>query len=235
MVDRNADAGHELVLDNRKLILVFAVLIVTWGIFFVLGYKTGKEQGYQEGTQVAAESASKNKSENLQAKAVEPGNESAVAKPDSATPEGQQLDWYKNINRRDGEPEAKPKNIPPAKEEKPQAPETPVAKEPAKPAATETAKKPPVVPESKPKAPAIAEPSKPVTYSVQVGAFRVRREVETKAKELQAKNFDCRIESPQTPDQLYLLKVGRFNSRSEAVAMQLRLKKNGFTSFIKTN
>ena len=75
----------------------------------------------------------------------------------------------------------------------------------------------------------------PVTYAVQVGAFRNQSEPEVKARALRARGFDCRIDFPQSAGQLYLVKVGKFNARAEAVAMQLRLKKSGFTSFIKTN
>ena len=62
---------------------------------------------------------------------------------------------------------------------------------------------------------------------MQVGAFRQRQQAEVKAKLLRSKGFDCRIEVPQSSEALYLLKVGQFKSRAEAVAVQLRLKKNG--------
>jgi cell division protein FtsN len=58
--------------------------------------------------------------------------------------------------------------------------------------------------------------------------------VEVKAQLLRSKGFDCRIEVPQSSEDLYLLKVGQFKSRAEAVEVQLRLKKNGIGSFIKT-
>jgi cell division protein FtsN len=235
MVDRNADSGHEMVLDNRKLIIVFAVLIATWGCFFVLGFRAGKRQGYQEGSQMAAETVHPKGSENKLAQTEKPGSEDAGVKTDKVNSEEQSLDWYKNVNRREGDPQVLSKTSPSAPEEKAKAPEASPVKESVKPSITESVKKPKAEPKSKPKVPASDEVSKPITYSVQVGAFRVRREVEIKAKELRSKDYDSRIESPQTPDQLYLLKIGRFNSRAEAIAMQLRLKKSGFTSFIKTN
>jgi cell division protein FtsN len=88
------------------------------------------------------------------------------------------------------------------------------------------------VPREKPKPPVSGEP---VAYSVQVGAFRQREELETRAQMLREKGFDCRIEAPAEPGQYFLLKVGSFRTRAEAAAMQLRLKKEGFSSFIKTN
>lgn len=120
--------------------------------------------------------------------------------------EKQQLNWYKNVSGQ----EQKGKIAPPRPE-----PVTVPKKEPVKPIA-------------------IQAPAATSGYTVQVGAFRQRQQVEVKAKLLRSKGFDCRIEVPQSSEDLYLLKVGRFKSRAEAVAMQLRLKKNGFGSFIKT-
>jgi cell division protein FtsN len=75
----------------------------------------------------------------------------------------------------------------------------------------------------------------PVTYSVQVGAFSIPREAEIKAKELRSRGFDCRIEEPKPPKNLYLLKVGKYQSRAEAVDMKIRLENSGFTTLLKTN
>jgi hypothetical protein len=54
MTDREPEAGHELVLDNRKLIIAFAVLIAICGAFFVLGFMEGRRQGFQDGMQTEA-------------------------------------------------------------------------------------------------------------------------------------------------------------------------------------
>jgi cell division protein FtsN len=90
--------------------------------------------------------------------------------------------------------------------------------------------------------PRIASASKPragaasnVTYSVQVGAFRQRREAEAKATALRERNYEYVIEPTEGAEPLFLLKVGRYESRAEAVAMGLRLKRDGFSTFIKTN
>jgi cell division protein FtsN len=87
--------------------------------------------------------------------------------------------------------------------------------------------------EEKPKAKTL--PPAAISYSVQVGAFRQKHEVDVKAQALKSKGFDYRIEPPSAPGQLYLLKVGKYPSRADAVAMTIRLKKNGFTCFIKTD
>jgi cell division protein FtsN len=227
MKDRTAEPGYELVLDNRKLIVTFAVLIAICGCFFVVGFIEGKRQGIQVGAQTAAESAAKAKPAGEQAQATRPDSADPATKPLNGGSSEQQLDWYKNVR------ENEPGGI------MPQTPQNTTA------ASVKNVVEPPVKPKSQanaahtaelPKPQANVERSEPVTYSVQVGAFRQRKQGEIRAEALKSKGFDCRIEPPHNSDQLYLLKVGKFSSRAEAVAMQLRLKKGGFTSaFIKTN
>ena len=59
MDDQSAEPGFEFVLDNRKLIVVFLLLISFCGGFFVLGFMEGKRQGMQEASLAAAEDASR--------------------------------------------------------------------------------------------------------------------------------------------------------------------------------
>ncbi len=229
MADRDADSGIELVLDNRKFIIFFVVLIAICGAFFVLGFMEGKRQGAQEIAQSTAVPAPKAGPDAAQTDAAKPAEADAGTTPAKENTEEQQLSWYKNVNRKEGEPEVAPKMT-----------ESGSAKKAVEPAA---APKPAAVPEKKSAASSAAKPastesavrSGPVTYSVQVGAFRVRREAENKAKALQTKGYECHIDVPHAPEELYLLKVGKFSSRADAVAMQLRLKKSGIASFIKTN
>jgi cell division protein FtsN len=230
MADRDADSGIELVLDNRKFIIAFVVLIAICGCFFVIGFVEGKRQGIQESKPEATASVPKTSPDELEASGIKAEDADVAAKSAKEGTEEQQLNWYKNVNRREGEPEVTSqkadsspahKTVEPAPAPKPatgEASKKPVAVQPAKSAPQET-----------------AASSGPVTYSVQVGAFRVRQEAENKGKTLKAKGFDCRIDVPKNPDDLYLLKVGKFSSRADAVAMQLRLKKSGIASFIKTN
>jgi cell division protein FtsN len=216
MTDRTAESGYELVLDNRKLILVFAVLIVICGCFFVVGFIEGKRQGYQEGTQIAAESSAKANPYGSQAKPAVVDTGTTSSKDSSGD---QQLDWYKNVSRRENEPTG---IVPPTTTSAP-------AKKMVEPAPQKQTA-------GKPRQQANTARAEPVTYSVQIGAFRQRKEPEMRAQMLRSKGYDCRIESTDIPEPLYLLKVGKFSSRADAVAMQLRLKKAGFTSaFIKIN
>jgi len=209
MTDRYDESGVELVLDNRKVIIAFAVLIALCGCFFVLGFIEGKRQGFQAGSLSTAQSAPKAGTDDLQMQPA--GLSDQGAKPLKSGEGEQRLDWYKSINRREGAPEG----VLPAQG----------SSSTSKPAASDSANK------SK----GAAVPAKSLTYSVQVGAFSQRQEADTKAKALRSKGYDARVEPPHPPEQLYLLKVGTFKSRADAVAMQSRLKKNGIHSFVKTN
>ena len=80
-----------------------------------------------------------------------------------------------------------------------------------------------------------APPAAAIAYSCQVGAFRQSKEAETKAASLKSRGYTPIVEPPSGKNKLYLLKVGQYGTRSEAVAMQLLLKKDGISSFIKSN
>lgn len=225
-MNRNSqDSELELVLDHRKLILAFLLLICVCGGFFVIGFIEGKRQGFQEGSQVSLETAPPQTNQNANPAANLAGVADPAEEVKTALPSREQLDWYKSVNNRGGgETEL---SIPPAE------PKAAPAKIVLGPNAADTrasaAKTPRVVTPPRPSAGPVS------SYSVQVGAFRQRREAETKADMLKAKGYDCFIEPPKQPEQLYLLKVGRFESRVEAASMQLRLRKDGFTTFIKAN
>jgi cell division protein FtsN len=220
MVDHDAESGRELVLDNRKLIIAFVVLIAICGCFFVVGFIEGKRQGFQEGNQTVAETAHKANPALIQAQAPK------LAKADGGAPvagaaakEGsveQQLNWQRVVTT--GETQ-----------------DTSLAAKGVKEPVKETEKKPAAESDGKTKPQANDTHSEPVTYSVQIGAFRVRHEAESKAKMLRAKGYECRVEEPQSPEDLYLLKVGKYKSRAEAAAMQIRLKKSEPKSYVKTN
>jgi cell division protein FtsN len=212
MKNRAPESGLELVLDNRKLIISFALLITVCGCFFVLGFIEGKRQGVQEAIRNAAPPSG---GESREAKAAAGSQENKPGEERSAK---EQLDWYKSAtDRADAGSKGLEKTATaPAKEAAPPKPEGQAATSSAS-LATATA-------EIK------------TTYSVQVGAFRHREQAEAKAKMLKSKGYDqCFIEPPTSDQQLFLLKVGKFESRAEAVSMRLRLKKEGVTSFIKAN
>jgi cell division protein FtsN len=87
----------------------------------------------------------------------------------------------------------------------------------------------------KPPVPVVAVPAAKVSYSVQVGAFRQLSEAEAKVSAVKAKGFDCAIEPPTAGNQLYLVKVGNYAARADALSMQRKLTKAGLSCFIKTN
>jgi cell division protein FtsN len=213
-MNRRGEAGFEFVLDNRKLILAFFLLIVVCGGFFVIGFVEGKRQVVNAGPAApGAGSVS-------EAEKTEPG-ETAASPADAGSAQDaqpsvrEQLDWYKRVNKADGTRGLEP------------------APDPAR-----AVVEPPEGPKPSSGGPAAEPPSRLTankSYSVQVGAFRQRREAEAKAALLKKKGYDCTIEPPVSEGQLFLLKVGKYDSRPEAHTVQLRLKRDGFASFIKTN
>lgn len=201
----------ELDLDNRKLIIGFALLMALFAGFFVFGFVEGKRQALQNRQAGAVEAAA--------SEAGAPGTE--VKPAPAATPTldekkvSEQLDWYKNVNSR--APVKVKKTLPQS------APERSGAAAP-KAAASQADK-----------APQPSAGAGRISYTVQVGAFRQLQEAQRKAAALKAKGYASYIDPPKAPNDYYLLKVGRFDSRATAIEMQLRLKKDGFTTLIKSN
>jgi cell division protein FtsN len=243
MIDRELESEHQLVVDNRKLLIIFSVLGIVCIFFYLIGYRTGKHQGYREGEQTASESVHHAIPIDTQATAPKPVVPDTNAAPPKTDAEGQSLTWYKNLNRKEGEPEISvPATVAsPADESKNSKLSTKAAQAPVneqkKETPQESLKKSMVEPASvsKPQKPAEVSQPSPITYSAQVGAFRMKSEVESKARILRAQGYDSWIEEPKTSEGFYLLKVGRFKTRAEVAAIRIRLNKSGFASFIKTN
>ena len=103
MTEKVTDSGIEVVLDNRKLIVAFAVLISICGGFFVLGFIEGKRQGYQAGMQTAAETAAPVVSDSASMPAAQTADSASDSKIAEAEAEKQPLNWYENINRKEEE------------------------------------------------------------------------------------------------------------------------------------
>ncbi len=204
MENRPPDSGLELVLDNRKLIVAFVVLLAVCGCFFILGFVEGKRQGVQEATRNTAAAIPGGQSEMRT-----PGGEPDKKQPDDRASK-EPLDWYKSVSSRNQVPKTLAK--PPA---------PPPKASPSKAPGQETAAKTQSNPASAAK----------TVYSVQVGVFKNRDTVDAEAKRLKSKGFDNYIERLESGS--YSLRVGRFDTRGEAVAMGHRLKAAGFATLIK--
>ncbi len=217
MEQRGAETGTEFILDNRKLIIGFMLLIIVCGVFFVIGFMEGKRQAIEAHLQALIPA-----SPNSSPVDSEPG--SATVPPKSAQAEDRSakegLDWYKNLQS--GMPGAKKEGGTSggAATSRGQKDAAPIPKVP----------KPEATPPS-----GTAAPQSGAGYWVQVGAFTKMREAEIVIASLKAKGYEATIVNPSETVQHYLVKVGDFASRAEAVAMQLKLKKDGFSGFVKTN
>ncbi len=212
MMDHNTESGLEVVLDNRKLIIAFVVLIAICGSFFLVGFFEGKRQGLREAS-IAVKAAARTESQEKSSKPDAAVTESALLEEESGA---QALNWYKDVNRERQAPAVSA----PARES---GSEKEKIERPAPPKPSSDAKESPV----------LGGLLTPATYTVQVGAFIHKKEAEVKAKMLRDKGFECRIEAPVPPAEFHFVKVGKFDTRADAVAMQLRLKKSGFPCFVK--
>ncbi len=218
-----ADGGSQLILDNRKIIIAFALLILICGAFFVIGFMEGKRQATQRTAEKPVESSVAAVKTSPQIPAIKTDSTPPVVPEDKGVRD--KLNWYDSVNKRADEGVKGLES--PGSMKAAAAGTAPVRSAPGFGQASAS-------PGSKPKPTPSVSASK-VTYSVQVGAFRHRTEAETKAEQLRAKRYPYVIEPSGGADQLFLLKVGKYESRADAVAMQNRLKKDGFSTFIKTN
>jgi len=220
------DGGSQLILDNRKIIIAFALLILICGIFFVIGFMEGKRQG----TQRAAEKSAESPTTVVKTSSLPPGAKTDTMPPGVPGDGGvrDKLDWYSSVNKRADEGVKGLESPGPTKATAPAGGTATMRALPG--AGPESASQ-----ESRPK-PSTSVHATKTTYSVQVGAFRHRAEAEAKAEQLRSKRYTYVIETSGGADQqLFLLKVGKYESRADAVAMQNRLKKDGFSTFIKTS
>jgi cell division protein FtsN len=227
MEQPGVEPGTELVLDNRKLIIGFVLLAALCGACFVIGFMEGKRQAVQakvEPMPPAAPSAGPSEgSATGAAKIPAKTTEDFPAKDRSIR---EQLDWYKNVQGVDTNA-AKSVVKTGAEASAPATPKT--ASLPPK-----TAPPPPEPKSSKPPAPAVAVPAAKISYSVQVGAFKQQKEAEASVAELKAKGFDAVIDPPRPDKQYFRVKVGKFESKADAIAMMEKLAKLGISCYVRT-
>ena len=71
----------------------------------------------------------------------------------------------------------------------------------------------------------------PLSFSVQLGAFRERARAETVRQRAADRGLEARI--VRLPDsQLHYVRIGRFGTQTEASALQARLTQLGFRTFV---
>jgi cell division protein FtsN len=224
METRGTESGSELVLDNRKLIIGFLMLIAVCGVFFVIGFMEGKRQAVGMVVQNNKLPAS-----NSVASAVIPDSrESVPSQPPekkSETSFRNQLDWYNQVQSDQPQPRVETANSSELKS---------ASAEAGKKSASEASKTIVPSPVKAPKAGIAPAKTAKIQYTLQAGAFLQRREAESNAEKMKAKGIASQIEEPKGSDSFYRVRVGAFDTRAEAVAMQRKLAKAGFNCIIKT-
>ena len=249
------DKEYDLDLDSRKMVLIFFGFLAICGCFFVAGYVIGNKAdsravNYAD-TSIAGNSRIKDNSgvaapdinnEIVRERASVPP---AVTEPSPAEPTIQIPAATVSNNVVTDAVQYEPQETATAVS----AAEIPaVAETPASSLSSNTTELPPkeipnktaagstvdekTATAAKVNAPAKQAAAAKVAYAVQVAAFRARREVEIKARELEVKGFEPRIEPPQTPGDYYRLKVGSFATRAEASELAKQLVEKGFETMI---
>lgn len=105
MADNEMESGFELELDNRKLIIAFAVLILVIGCFFVWGYMIGKRQG-QLAAITGSDSAAGPVADGALSPKANTDNSIAEGSPPETEEAQQNQGWYQSINKKEEEPAA---------------------------------------------------------------------------------------------------------------------------------
>jgi cell division protein FtsN len=226
-------------LTNRTVVFIFLGLLVISGCFFVAGYvfRMRGEATRPPVNYADAGSAINSKVENnpgVEAFNRMSGIVNERVKPPSVVHDTPTPELPKPAVFAAASPEttaAVSAAAPPVVSEPPVS--TPDPRDKPKPQPKETLNKPVQSAAKVTLPPAVAADSAKTVYSVQVAAFRARREAELKAKEVEAKGFEPRIEMPLTSDDYYRLKIGNFATRAEAEEMENRLKKSGFDTMIR--
>ena len=91
------DPGFEFVLDNRKLIVIFALLLAVCAGFFVFGFVEGKRQAVQVEIQKAPPPPSVETSPAPAPPPVsEPESKAASDSAPATTDTREKLEWYNN-------------------------------------------------------------------------------------------------------------------------------------------
>lgn len=218
MSANSSESSSELILDNRKLIIAFFLFMIACGAFFLIGFMEGKRQGQRaraEQSPAAAPTAASQAKEDrgaASAPTTQAVNDAAIRS---------RLEWYGKVSE-PGTPVDQPSQTRATGQEAAVRKAPSATAQPSR-APSESAKR------------EVAADAAGSKYRVQVGAFRQVDQAESRASALKARGYSCTIVPPGPANELYLVLVGEFGSRADAVAMQLRLKKDGFSSFIKTN
>ncbi len=204
MKDNASDSGLELIVDNRKLIVAFALLIIVCGVFFLLGFMEGKRQG----AVLAATPGSVGgiAAESLKGAAAAPAGKEEV-NSEVARAGKDQLDWYEKVNK-PGEPDSR-------------------LVEPPVTARVQSSQK------SAAGKAADVSPATAYTVQVGAFRKREDAEKRAEMLKTKGYAYTIESPSDPAQS-LYHIKVGKFNSRADAVATALRLKRDGFSTFIKT-
>jgi cell division protein FtsN len=214
--------------------------LVILGLTFALGLLVGRQWARQAPSLVVA-----GVTEAAKKPAAPPrrGGIAAETMADRAPESTEKLTFYKTLTEPLDGPAASPKSearpvaikIPPATPST-QPPPAPVPAVTAKPAPAPPAAQPPSLPRApaKPDASASA-PGSAVPYTIQVGAYKNRRQADDSRQQLASAGLDAYVVTLAAQEGLarYRVRVGTYRSREEAASAAERLRtQRSLTTFV---
>jgi hypothetical protein len=216
--DTTDDAFHEIQLSGKQLVFLFIVTTTVIVVVFLCGVKVGRgarDAQVEEPEQVAAA-----------APATQPVTVAAppTTEPPAPAPDAQEDLSYPKRLQGDGAPKETLKRQEEAKTEPAPAPKPAAAAAAAVPTPVATSEHVPPAPASTDNLPTSGRPG---TWAIQVIATRDRAIASSVLKKLAAKGYPAFLVNPAanaTPA-WYKVQVGRYNDRSEAEKVSLRIKK----------
>ena len=247
---KKGGGGGDVVLESRHLVGLFLMMVVIFGVVFVLGYELGRNQ---MSGQVRASDAS---AENTAASSAPPGG-SAIVPPAVSGPVINPAASPAAPNRSASAPSKAPSTSPKNGNAK-SNPLQPPASTPAANNSTKSGSKPPsappaktVAPKSQPVAPANNRTAQPPSSALrsspgaanaplipkgsvvlQVSALTVESDALKMAQELQQKKFPAFVLAPGV-DHFYRVQVGPFADAKSADKARAALEKEGFKPIVK--
>jgi len=210
-------------------------MVVILGLTFVLGLLVGRQWAHQSASAVAAPSVSEAARRAATAPPARRGGIAADIMADRAPESTEKLTFYQTLTEPlDGpgapRPESKPVTV-----RAPAAAPTPSAPAPPAPASSAPAvvALPPIAGQAA--APTSSSVPSASAWTIQVGAYKTRRQADDQRRHLAASGLDAYVASvaPKAGQARFRVRVGAYRTREEAAAAAARIRaERSLTTFV---
>ena len=210
------DDDNDIVLGTGKLLVLFFGVVITWAVFFGMGFLFGKSA--QPSPASAASSNASASHERKPAAGMDSGNTETAAPLNKAASEP-----APSTEMATPAPAREPINPAPSKAVKPTT--LPAAAAAPPPLTVPTQAPPPGLPDAPP-----ANPGRP---TVQVAAFSNREDADILMEALHKKQYPVFILHNPSNDPLYHVQVGPFVDEKDAESTLNQLREEGYKAILK--